>query len=81
MLLGHFRITLIHLQNITIALLFLIYLSCKIQTEKEEPGTYQDLIKALQNLLNVRVLNLNNNQLTVLPLFLRIVPIEKTFIT
>ncbi|EKO89342.1 hypothetical protein LEP1GSC020_0860 [Leptospira interrogans serovar Grippotyphosa str. 2006006986] len=52
-----------------------------IQTEKEEPGTYQDLIKALQNLLNVRVLNLNNNQLTVLPLFLRIVPIEKTFIT
>ncbi len=63
----NFRITLIHLQKITIGLLFLIYLSCKIQTEKEEPGTYRDLTKALQNPLDVLVLILNGQKLKTLP--------------
>ncbi|EKO16979.1 leucine-rich repeat domain-containing protein [Leptospira kirschneri] len=63
----NFRITLIHLQKITIYFLFLIYLSCETQTEKVEPKTYMDLTEAIQNPLDVRVLNLWNNQLTTLP--------------
>ncbi len=63
----NFRITLIHLQKITIGLLFLIYLSCKIQAEEVEPGTYMDLTKALQNPLDVRVLNLSGQKFTSLP--------------
>ncbi|EJP06052.1 leucine-rich repeat domain-containing protein [Leptospira interrogans] len=61
----NFRITLIHLQKITISLLFFIHLSCEIQAE--EPGTYQDLTKALQNPLDVRVLILSEQKLTTLP--------------
>ncbi|EMO53961.1 hypothetical protein LEP1GSC172_4414 [Leptospira noguchii] len=57
----NFRITLIHLQKITISLLILIYLSCNTQK------TYFDLTEAIQNPLDVRVLNLNNNQLRTLP--------------
>ncbi|EMP08917.1 leucine rich repeat protein, partial [Leptospira interrogans serovar Pyrogenes str. 200701872] len=63
----NFRITLIHLQKITIGFLFLINLFCKIQTEKVEPKTYRDLTEAIQNPLDVRVLELNNNQLKTFP--------------
>ncbi|EMM90793.1 hypothetical protein LEP1GSC145_0946, partial [Leptospira interrogans serovar Djasiman str. LT1649] len=49
-----FRLTLNYLQNITIGLLFLIHLSCEIQAEESESGTYTDLAKALQNPLKVR---------------------------
>ncbi|EKO23682.1 leucine-rich repeat domain-containing protein [Leptospira interrogans] len=61
----NFRITLIHLQKISIGFLFLINLSCKIQAE--EPGTYTDLTKALKNPLDVRVLDLSEQKLTILP--------------
>ncbi|EPG49783.1 leucine rich repeat protein [Leptospira kirschneri serovar Cynopteri str. 3522 CT] len=47
--------------------MFLIYLSCKIQAEEVELGTYIDLTKALQNPLDVRVLNLSGQKLTTLP--------------
>ncbi|EMK11914.1 leucine rich repeat protein, partial [Leptospira kirschneri serovar Bim str. PUO 1247] len=63
----NFRITLIHLQKITIYFLFLIYLSCETQTEKVEPKTYLDLTEAIQNPLDVRVLDLNGQKLTTLP--------------
>ncbi|MGE8712335.1 leucine-rich repeat domain-containing protein, partial [Leptospira interrogans] len=63
----NFRITLNHLQKITISLLFLINLSCEIQTEKVEPGTYKDLTKALQNPLDVRVLELSEQKLKTIP--------------
>ncbi|UMQ60625.1 hypothetical protein [Leptospira interrogans] len=63
----NFRIMLIHLQKITIGLLFLMNLSCEIQTEKVEPKTYMDLTEAIQNPLDVRVLNLNGEKLTTLP--------------
>ncbi|EKO25871.1 hypothetical protein [Leptospira interrogans] len=63
----NFRITLIHLQKITIGLLFLMNLSCEIQTEKVEPKTYMDLTEAIQNPLDVRVLNLDGEKLTTLP--------------
>ncbi|MCR8640909.1 hypothetical protein BEN44_20390, partial [Leptospira interrogans serovar Ricardi] len=63
----NFRITLIHLQKITISLLFLINLSCKIQAEEVEPEAYQDLTKALQNPLDVRVLDLSEQKLKALP--------------
>ncbi|EMN38258.1 hypothetical protein LEP1GSC085_2295 [Leptospira interrogans str. L0996] len=38
----------------------------EIQAEEVEPGTYRDLTKALQNPLDVRVLNLSG-KLTALP--------------
>ncbi|UOG51018.1 leucine-rich repeat domain-containing protein [Leptospira noguchii] len=57
----NFRITLIHLQKITINLLILIYLSCKTQK------TYFDLTEAIQNPLDVRVLNLSIRKLKTLP--------------
>ncbi|EMK05459.1 MULTISPECIES: leucine-rich repeat domain-containing protein [Leptospira] len=63
----NFRITLIHLQKITIGFLFLINLFCEIQTEKVEPKTYLDLTEAIQNPLDVRVLDLNGQKLTTLP--------------
>ncbi|KAA5542410.1 hypothetical protein F3G11_19955, partial [Leptospira interrogans serovar Copenhageni] len=63
----NFRITLNYLQKITIGLLFLINLSCKIQAEEVEPEAYQDLTKALQNPLDVRVLILSEQKLTTLP--------------
>ncbi|EMJ37477.1 leucine rich repeat protein, partial [Leptospira interrogans str. FPW1039] len=63
----NFRITLIYLQKITIGLLVLITLSCEIQADEVEAGTYRDLTKALQNPLNVRVLNLSGEKLTALP--------------
>ncbi|MBF3355343.1 leucine-rich repeat domain-containing protein, partial [Leptospira borgpetersenii serovar Hardjo-bovis] len=63
----NFRITLIYLEKITIGLLFLIHLSCKIQA-CEEPGTYRDLTKALQNPLEVRVLDLSRQKLKTLPI-------------
>ncbi|KAA1264534.1 leucine-rich repeat domain-containing protein (plasmid) [Leptospira interrogans] len=62
----NFRITLIHLQKITIGFLFLINLSCEIQT-CEEPGIYRDLTKAFQNPLDVLVLNLSEQKLKALP--------------
>ncbi|EMN73237.1 leucine rich repeat protein, partial [Leptospira interrogans serovar Bataviae str. UI 08561] len=63
----NFRTTLIHLQKITIGLLFLINLSCEIQTEKVEPGTYRELTKALQNPLDVQVLILREQKLKTVP--------------
>ncbi|QCO35747.1 leucine-rich repeat domain-containing protein [Leptospira interrogans] len=63
----NFRITLNYLQKIIISLLFLINLSCKIQTEKEEPGTYRELTKALQNPLDVQVLILREQKLKTVP--------------
>ncbi len=65
----NFRITLIYLQKITIGLLFLITLSCEIQAEapEDEPGTYRDLTKALQNPLDVRVLNLSGENSQLFP--------------
>ncbi|EKN87829.1 leucine rich repeat protein [Leptospira interrogans str. 2002000624] len=63
----NFRITLIYLQKITIGLLFLITLSCEIQADEVKPGTYMDLTKALQNPLNVRVLDLSGQNFTTLP--------------
>ncbi|WP_338092422.1 leucine-rich repeat domain-containing protein, partial [Leptospira noguchii] len=57
----NFRITLIHLQKITISLLILIYLSCNTQK------TYFDLTEAIQNPLDARVLDLNGQKLTTLP--------------
>ncbi|EMK06956.1 hypothetical protein LEP1GSC166_0606, partial [Leptospira kirschneri] len=63
----NFRITLIHLQKITIGLLFLIYLSYEIQTEEVKPKTYMDLTKAIQNPLDVRVLDLSQQKLKTLP--------------
>ncbi|EJP18323.1 hypothetical protein LEP1GSC089_1957 [Leptospira interrogans serovar Autumnalis str. LP101] len=42
-------------------------LSCEIQTEKVEPKTYMDLTEAIQNPLDVRVLNLDGEKLTTLP--------------
>lgn len=62
-----FRIMFIYLQKITIGLLFLIILSCEIQADEDEPGTYRDLTKALQNPMDVRVLNLSGEKLTALP--------------
>ncbi|EMG08957.1 hypothetical protein LEP1GSC151_0212, partial [Leptospira interrogans serovar Grippotyphosa str. LT2186] len=41
-------------------------LSCEIQA-CEEPGTYQDLTKAPQNPLDVRVLDLSEQKLKALP--------------
>ncbi|EMO74411.1 leucine rich repeat protein [Leptospira kirschneri str. 200801925] len=35
--------------------------------QAEEPGTYRDLTKAFQNPLDVRVLNLSKQKLTILP--------------
>ncbi len=55
----NFRITLNYLQKITIGFLFLMNLSCEIQTEEVEPKTYMDLTEAFQNPLDVRVLDLN----------------------
>ncbi|MCR8641016.1 hypothetical protein BEN44_20975, partial [Leptospira interrogans serovar Ricardi] len=63
----NFRITLTYLQRIIISLLFLINLSCKIQAEEVEPEAYQDLTKALQNPLDVRVLDLSEQKLKALP--------------
>ncbi|EKR16723.1 leucine-rich repeat domain-containing protein [Leptospira interrogans] len=62
----NFRTTLTYLQRIIISLLFLIHLSCEIQA-CEEPGTYTDLTKALKNPLDVRVLDLSEQKLTILP--------------
>ncbi|MCR8649633.1 hypothetical protein A1343_17555 [Leptospira interrogans serovar Bataviae] len=42
-------------------------LSCEIQTEKVEPKTYMDLTEAIQNPLDVRVLDLSRQKLTTLP--------------
>ncbi|EMM95926.1 leucine rich repeat protein [Leptospira interrogans serovar Zanoni str. LT2156] len=64
----NFRITLNYLQKITISLLFLIHLSCEIQAEEVEPEAYQDLTKALQNPLDVRVLDLSRQELKTLPI-------------
>ncbi|EMY26901.1 leucine rich repeat protein, partial [Leptospira interrogans serovar Australis str. 200703203] len=61
----NFRITLTYLQRIIISLLFLIHLSCEIQAC--ESGIYQDLTKALQNPLDVLVLNLSEQKLKALP--------------
>ncbi len=64
----NFRIILTYLQKIIISLLFLINLSCKIQAEEVEPEAYQDLTKALQNPLDVRVLDLSRQELKTLPI-------------
>ncbi len=63
----NFRITLTYLQRIIISLLFLINLSCKIQAEEVEPEAYQDFTKALQNPLDVRVLELSEQKLKTIP--------------
>uniref|UniRef100_UPI000AB4732A leucine-rich repeat domain-containing protein n=1 Tax=Leptospira weilii TaxID=28184 RepID=UPI000AB4732A len=63
----NFRLTMIHLQKITICLLVLVCFFSQLQAEEVEQGTYTDLTKALQNPLKVRVLNLSFQKLSTLP--------------
>ncbi|MGQ2824169.1 leucine-rich repeat domain-containing protein, partial [Leptospira interrogans] len=63
----NFRITLIHLQKISICLFLLTCFIYELQAEESESGTYTDLAKTLQNPLKVRTLDLRYQKLTILP--------------
>uniref|UniRef100_UPI000A600058 leucine-rich repeat domain-containing protein n=1 Tax=Leptospira interrogans TaxID=173 RepID=UPI000A600058 len=63
----NFRITLIHLQKISICLFLLTCFIYELQAEESESGTYTDLAKTLQNPLKVRTLDLRYQKLTTLP--------------
>ncbi|EMY12742.1 leucine rich repeat protein [Leptospira weilii str. Ecochallenge] len=62
-----FRLTMIHLQKITICLFILACFFAELQAEEVEQGTYTDLTNALQNPSKVRVLNLSFQKLSTLP--------------
>lgn len=47
--------------------IILLYCFGNLKAQEEEKGNYKDLAEALQNPKEVRILDLNENQLTTLP--------------